>query len=81
LPPKLTSFLAVDGDDKRRAVLGDWRRRLIDRGQAPSTVNLALAAASSLLDSSPVRSGDTPAVACRLWSVSQARVSGASGVD
>jgi site-specific recombinase XerD len=32
-------------------VLGDWRRRLVDRGLAPSTVNLALAAATSLLDS------------------------------
>jgi hypothetical protein len=41
----------VDGEDERRAVLGDWRRRLADRGLAPSTVNLALAASSSLLDS------------------------------
>ncbi len=48
---ELDAFLAVDGEDDRRAVLGDWRRRLVDRGLAPSTVNLALAASSSLLDS------------------------------
>jgi hypothetical protein len=48
---ELEAFLAVDGEDDRRAVLGDWRRRLVDRGLAPSTVNLALAAATSLLDS------------------------------
>lgn len=29
----------------------DWRRRLVDRGLAPATINLALAAATSLLDS------------------------------
>jgi hypothetical protein len=44
---ELDAFLAVDGGDDRRAVLGDWRRRLVDRGLAPSTVNLALAASSS----------------------------------
>ncbi len=48
---ELDKFLAVDGEDDRRALLGDWRRRLVDRGLAPSTVNLALAASSSLLDS------------------------------
>jgi hypothetical protein len=48
---ELDAFLAVDGEDDRRAVLGDWRRRLVDRGLAPSTVNLALAATTSLLDS------------------------------
>jgi integrase/recombinase XerC len=48
---ELDAFLAVDGEDDRRAVLGDWRRRLVDHGLAPSTVNLALAASSSLLDS------------------------------
>ena len=37
------------------AVLGDWRRRLVDRRLAPSTVNLALAAATSLLDSRTLR--------------------------
>jgi hypothetical protein len=47
---ELEGFLSRDGDHDRRAVLGDWRRRLIDRGLAPSTVNLALAAATSLLD-------------------------------
>jgi hypothetical protein len=47
---ELDAFLAVDGEDDRRAVLGDWRLRLVDRGLAPSTVNLALAAATSLLD-------------------------------
>ena len=48
---ELDAFLAVDGEDDRRALLADWRRRLVDRGLAPSTVNLALAASSSLLDS------------------------------
>jgi integrase len=48
---ELAGFLARDGEHDRRAVLGDWRRRLVDRGLAPSTVNLALAAATSLLDS------------------------------
>ena len=33
----------------------DWRRRLVDRRLAPSTVNLALAAATSLLDSRALR--------------------------
>ena len=48
---ELVAFLAPDGEHDRRAVLGDWRRRLVDRRLAPSTVNLALAAATSLLDS------------------------------
>lgn len=47
---ELAGFFAPDGDGDRRALLADWRRRLVDRGLAPSTVNLALAAASSLLD-------------------------------
>jgi hypothetical protein len=48
---ELRMFLARDGEHDRRALLGDWRRRLVDRTLAPSTVNLALAAATSLLDS------------------------------
>jgi site-specific recombinase XerD len=47
----LEVFLGRDGEHDRRAILGDWRRRLLDRGLAPTTVNLALAAATSLLDS------------------------------
>jgi hypothetical protein len=46
---ELAAFLAPAGEDNRRAALTDWRRRLIDRGLAPATVNLALAAATSLL--------------------------------
>ena len=48
---ELDVFLVVDGEDDRRALLADWRRRLVGRGLAPSTVNLALAASSALLDS------------------------------
>src|SRR3954453_18499160 len=48
---ELDAFLSTSGDDDRRAVVADWRRRLVDRRLAPSTVNLALAAATSLLDS------------------------------
>jgi site-specific recombinase XerC len=48
---ELPAFFAPGGEDDRWAVLGDWRRRLLDRRLAPSTVNLALAAATSLLDS------------------------------
>lgn len=48
---QLDQFLAPDAHDDRRAALSDWRRRLVDGGLAPSTVNLALAAATSLLDS------------------------------
>lgn len=55
-------FLASDGEDDRRAVLGDWRRRLVDRGLAPSTVNLALAAATSLLDSRALPAPRAPRV-------------------
>ena len=44
------AFLAPAGEHDRRALLTDWRRRLVDRGLAPATVNLALAAATSLLD-------------------------------
>ena len=47
---ELAAFLAVAGEHDRRALLTDWRRRLVDRGLAPATVNLALAAATSLLD-------------------------------
>lgn len=43
-------------------MLGDWRRRLIDRGLAPSTVNLALAAATSLLDSRALPTPRVPRV-------------------
>lgn len=59
---ELGAFLGVDGEDDRRAVLSDWRRRLIDRGLAPSTVNLALAAATSLLDSRALRAPRVPRV-------------------
>jgi site-specific recombinase XerD len=48
---QLDAFLSSSGGDDRRALLADWRRRLVDRRLAPSTVNLALAAATSLLDS------------------------------
>lgn len=59
---ELDAFLAVDGEDDRRAVLGDWRRRLVDRGLAPSTVNLALAAATSLLDARALPAPRVPRV-------------------
>src|SRR3954470_16539648 len=52
---ELDAFLAPACDDDRRAALTDWRRRLVDRRLAPSTVNLALAAATSLLDSRALR--------------------------
>src|SRR4051812_34022951 len=52
---ELDAFLAPTGEDDRRALLGDWRRRLVDRRLAPSTVNLALAAATSQLDSRALR--------------------------
>jgi len=48
---ELETSLAPAGDHDRRAALADWRRRLVDRRLARSTVNLALAAATSLLDS------------------------------
>jgi hypothetical protein len=48
---ELGAFLAPDGEHDRRAVLADWRRPLVDRGLAPSSVNLANAAATSLLGS------------------------------
>jgi hypothetical protein len=41
---ELTAFLAQDGEHDRRAVVADWRRRLVDQRLAPSTINLALAA-------------------------------------
>jgi site-specific recombinase XerD len=59
---ELHAFLAPDGDRDRRAVLGDWRRRLVDRGLAPSTVSLALAAATSLLDSRALPAPRVPRV-------------------
>jgi integrase len=46
---ELAAFLALGGEQKRLVTLTNWRRQLIDRGLAPATVNLALAAASSLL--------------------------------
>ena len=49
-PGELATFLAPGGEPDRRATLTDWRRRLVDGGLAPATVNLALAAATSLLD-------------------------------
>ena len=48
---ELAGFVNPAGEHDRRGVLIDWRRRLVDRGLAPATVNLALAAATSLLDS------------------------------
>jgi site-specific recombinase XerD len=59
---ELAAFLAPDGEHDRRAVLSDWRRRLVDRGLAPSTVNLALAAATSLLDSRALPAPRVPRV-------------------
>jgi hypothetical protein len=37
---ELDAFLAAAGDDDRRAVLTNWRRRLVDRQLAPPTVTL-----------------------------------------
>jgi hypothetical protein len=59
---ELQAFLARDGEHDRRAVLGDWRRRLVDRGLAPLTVNLALAAATSLRDSRALPAPRVPRV-------------------
>jgi site-specific recombinase XerC len=59
---ELDGFLARDGEHDRRAALSDWRRRLVDRGLAPSTVNLALAAATSLLDSRALPAPRVPRV-------------------
>jgi hypothetical protein len=36
---ELTAFLAQDGEHDRRAVVADWRRRLVDQRLAPSTIN------------------------------------------
>jgi hypothetical protein len=58
----LQAFLARDGEYDRRAALGDWRRRLVDRGLAPSTVNLVLAAATSLLDARALPAPRVPRV-------------------
>jgi len=59
---ELAAFLAPAGGNDRRAVLTDWRRRLVDRGLAPATVNLALAAATSLLDSRALARPTVPRV-------------------
>jgi site-specific recombinase XerD len=59
---ELATFLGPAGEHDRRAVVSGWRRRLIDRRLAPSTVNLALAAATSLLDSRSLRRPDVPRV-------------------
>jgi integrase len=59
---KLERFFAPDGEHDRRAAVADWRRRLVDRRLAPSTVNLGLAAATSLLDSRALRRPDVPRV-------------------
>jgi hypothetical protein len=59
---QVEGFLAPDGEHDRRAVGGYWRRRLVDRGLAPSTVNLALAAATSLLDSRALPAPPVPRV-------------------
>ena len=48
---ELESFVSAGGGDDRRALIADWRRRLVDRRLAPSTINVALASATSLLDS------------------------------
>jgi hypothetical protein len=37
---ELDAFLAPSGDDDRRAVVADWRRRLVDRRLTPSTVGV-----------------------------------------
>ncbi len=59
---KLTRSWRSTGRMTGRAVLGDWRRRLIDRDLAPSTVNRALAAATSLLDSRALLARRVPRV-------------------
>jgi site-specific recombinase XerD len=59
---ELERFFAPDGDHDRRSAVADWRRRLVDRRLAPATVNLALAAVTSLLDSRALRAPDVPRV-------------------
>jgi site-specific recombinase XerD len=59
---ELEPFFASDGEHDRRSAVADWRRRLVDRRLAPSTVNLALAAVTSLLDSRALRPPDVPRV-------------------
>jgi hypothetical protein len=59
---ELERFLGADGEHDRRSAVADWRRRLVDRRLAPSTVNLALAAVTSLLDSRALRSPAVPRV-------------------
>lgn len=48
---------------EREAALRDWRRRLVDRRLAPSTINLALAASASLLDALRLPPVSVPRVA------------------
>jgi site-specific recombinase XerD len=59
---ELERFFAPDGEHDRRSAVADWRRRLVDRRLAPATVNLALAAVTSLLDSRALRAPDVPRV-------------------
>jgi integrase/recombinase XerD len=59
---ELERFFASDGEHDRRSAVADWRRRLVDRRFAPATVNLALAAVTSLLDSRALRPPDVPRV-------------------
>jgi site-specific recombinase XerD len=59
---ELEQFFASDGEHDRRSAVADWRRRLVDRRLAPATVNLALAAVTSLLDSRALRAPDVPRV-------------------
>jgi hypothetical protein len=60
---ELDPFLATSGDDDRRAVIADRRRGLLDRRLAPSTVNLAPAAATSLREWLADRAGHTAPLA------------------
>jgi hypothetical protein len=58
---ELDAFLAVDAEDDRRAVLGDWRRRLVDRGLAPSFRNVGPPLAPGVAaESEPERAEQLP---------------------
>jgi site-specific recombinase XerC len=59
---RVLSGRGVTAGREREAALRDWRRRLVDRRLAPSTVNLALAAAESLLDALRLPSASVPRV-------------------
>jgi len=59
---ELDRFLAADGEHDRRAAVADWRRRLVDRRRAPATVNQAVGAVTSLLDSRALRRPDVARV-------------------